>query len=53
MASSSPAPSNAGDSSNVAQSVAFSVQLFKPSLPDIGWKYNSLRGKSNTKKSHV
>jgi len=50
MASSSKPPSsNVVDSSN-AQFVASSVELFKPSLPDIGWKYNSLRDKNNTKK---
>jgi len=49
MASSSqPSSSNVVDSN--AQSVASSVELFKPSLPDIGGKYNSLRDKSNTKK---
>lgn len=52
MASSSTTPpsSNANDSSNAAQSIASSVELFKPSLPDIGWKYNSLKNKSNIKK---
>jgi len=48
--STTPSSSNVGDSSNVAQSIAFSVEFFKPYLLDIGWKYNSLRDKSNTKK---
>jgi hypothetical protein len=45
--------SQPSSSSNVvdsnAQFVASSVELFKPSLPDIGWKCNSLRDRTNTK----
>ena len=47
MASSSAA---APSSSNAGDSVASSVELLKPNLPDIGWKYNSLKDKNNTKK---
>jgi hypothetical protein len=52
MASSSaaaPSSSNAGESS-AAQSVASTIGLIKPDLPDIGWKYNSVRDKTNLKK---
>jgi len=49
MASSSqPSSSNVVDSN--AQYVSSSVELFKPTFPDIGWMYKTLRGKSNTKK---
>ena len=47
MASSSAA---APSSSNAGDSVASSVELLKPNLLDIGWKYNSLKDKTNTKK---